>query len=193
MVRFALEIHLDQLTNPNGLVIVCCLGKSGEQGLAQDTRKFWRNVALIIRRAPWLAITARAMWRLRQAKFSAGVVGVVFNDADEVLLVEHVFHPYTPWGLPGGWVDNREDPARTIERELLEELQLSVEIGPVLLVKVDYGNHIDLAYLCRPLSSIGNLSNELLDYRWVSLDELPRLHSFHHRAIVRAQELMRIA
>ncbi|MBZ0287924.1 MAG: NUDIX hydrolase, partial [Anaerolineae bacterium] len=87
-----------------------------------EDRKFWRGVAMTIRRAPWLAITARALWRIRQARFSAGVVGVVFNDAGDVLLVEHVFHPYTPWGLPGGWVDHREDPARTLEREMREEL-----------------------------------------------------------------------
>jgi 8-oxo-dGTP pyrophosphatase MutT (NUDIX family) len=139
-----------------------------------------------------LALVARTVWRIRQAKFSAGVVGVVFNNVGEVLLVEHVFHPYTPWGLPGGWVDNREDPARTIERELLEELQLTVEVGPVLLVKVDYGNHIDFAYLCRPVNSVGELSNELLDYRWTNLNDLPQLHSFHHRAITRALELTSI-
>jgi 8-oxo-dGTP pyrophosphatase MutT (NUDIX family) len=139
-----------------------------------------------------LALAARGIWRLRQAKFSAGVVGVVFNASGEVLLVEHVFHPYTPWGLPGGWVDNREDPARTLEREMLEELQLSVEVGPVLLVKVDYGNHIDLAYVCRPMSPIGKLSHELLDYRWVSINALPNLHSFHHRAITRALDLQSI-
>lgn len=161
--------------------------------MTQDSRKFWRGVAQTVRRAPWLALAARSVWRLRQAKYSAGVVGVVFNEAGEVLLVEHVFHPYNPWGLPGGWVDNREDPARTIEREMLEELQLTVEVGPVLLVKVDYGNHIDLSYLCRPRGGIGKLSNELLGYRWVSPHNLPQLHSFHQRAITRALEITSLA
>ena len=161
--------------------------------MSQNRRKFWRTVAHTVRRAPWIAITARFFWRLRQAKFSAGVVGVVFNEAGEVLLVEHVFHPYNPWGLPGGWVDNGEDPARTLEREMQEELELTVEVGPVLIVKVDYGNHIDLSYLCHQRGSIGQLSNELLDYRWYKTHDLPKLHSFHQRAITRALEITSLA
>ncbi len=151
--------------------------------------KFWRGVATTVRRAPWLMRTARILWRVRQAKFTAGVVGVMFNEAGEVLIVEHVFHPYTPWGLPGGWVDSGEDPAYTIQREIQEELALSVSVGPVLKVKVDLGNHIDLAYVCYPSGSIGKLSNELLDYRWCAPQDLPRLHSFHAKAIQRALEL----
>lgn len=151
--------------------------------------KFWRGVATTIRRAPWLAVTARFFWRIRQARFTAGVAGVVLNETGEVLLVEHVFHPYLPWGLPGGWVDRREDPADALQREMREELQLSVEIGPILILKVDFGNHIDVAYLCYPSGKIGKLSNELLDYRWVDPSNLPQIHSFHNRAIRRALEL----
>jgi len=151
--------------------------------------KFWRGVATTIRRAPWLATTARFFWRIRQARFTAGVAGVVLNESGDVLLVEHVFHPYLPWGLPGGWVDRREDPAQALQREMQEELQLNVEVGPVLILKVDYGNHIDVAYLCRPSGTIGKLSNELLGYRWVNPADLPELHSFHKRAIRRALEL----
>ena len=41
----------------------------------------------------------------------------------QVLLVEHVFHPYAPWGLPGGWIDRNESPSQTaVIRELQEEL-----------------------------------------------------------------------
>jgi ADP-ribose pyrophosphatase YjhB (NUDIX family) len=150
---------------------------------------FWRGVASTLRRSPWLVTPARIMWRMRQAKFSAGVVGVVFNPLGEVLLVEHVFHPYTPWGLPGGWVEHGEDPAQTIQREMQEELELSVEVSHVLLVKVDVGNHIDLAYLCQPLGAVGTLSSELLDYRWLPPDQLPRLHGFHYAAVQRGLEL----
>jgi len=149
-----------------------------------------QRVANTIRRWPWLANAARILWRIRQAKFSAGVVGVVFDDCGQVLLVEHVFHPYHPWGLPGGWVDHREDPSYTIQREMQEELQLQVEVGPILIVSVDNDSHIDIAYICYAQSSIGNLSHELLDYRWVPVTELPRLHRFHDRAIQRALELV---
>lgn len=145
-----------------------------------------RNVANIIRRAPWLAKSALILWRIRQAKFTVGVVGVVFDTTGHILLVEHVFHPYHPWGLSGGWVDRRESPTETIQREMQEELELRIDVGPLLLAQIDYGNHLDLAYLCHMTGPIGKLSSELLDYRWVAPSDLPRLHHFHYQAIQNA-------
>jgi 8-oxo-dGTP pyrophosphatase MutT (NUDIX family) len=145
-----------------------------------------RQLATFLQKAPWTVNLARSVWRLRQPKFSAGAVGVVFDDLDRVLLVEHVFHPYTPWGLPGGWVDRRENPAETVRRELLEELCLEVTVGPVLVAEIGYGNHLDLAYLCRAVSTIGALSRELLAYRWYDIQQLPKLYPFHHLAIQQA-------
>ena len=148
--------------------------------------QFRRNIANIIRRAPWLASSARIFWRIGQPRFTAGVVGVVFNSGGQLLLVEHVFHPYHPWGLPGGWVDRHESPVDTIRRELQEELELAVDVGPILLSQVDFGNHLDLAYLCHMKGSIGKLSGELLDHQWTAPSELPNLRRFHYHAIQQA-------
>jgi len=152
--------------------------------------KTWlRRLSALLQRAPWLASSALRVWRLRQARFSAGVAGTVFNAEGQVLLVEHVFHPHAPWGLPGGWVDRREDPAQALRREMREELELDVTVGKVLLVELDFGNHLDLAYLCTANGSIGKLSSELLAYGWFDPAELPPLHNFHFRAIARALEM----
>ena len=148
-----------------------------------------RRLATFLQKAPWLVAIARNLWRLTQPKFSAGVVGVILNADNQVLLVEHVFHPYAPWGLPGGWLDRHETPAEGVARELKEELQLNVQVGPVLLAEIDLENHIDLAYLCYTTGTVGRLSNELLDYGWYSFDQLPRLHRFHYRAIQTALKL----
>lgn len=155
----------------------------------QGKHRARRAAANMIRRAPWIAVSIRWLYRLGRPRFSAGVVGVVLNDHNEVLLVEHVFHPYHPWGLPGGWVDRREDPADTLVREIREELQLRVNVGPILLVKLDDGNHLDMAYLCQQVGPIGTLSAELLSYRWTPLNDLPKLQPFHHLAIQRALEV----
>jgi 8-oxo-dGTP diphosphatase len=146
------------------------------------------HVASLVRKAPWVVTLGRAIWRLGQAKFSAGVVGVVFDERGRVLLVEHVFHPYAPWGLPGGWVDRHENPAYTVQRELREELDLAVDIGPILKVEIDYGNHLDFAFLCYAAGPVGKLSRELLSYDWYDLNNLPRLQNFHYQAIVSAVE-----
>jgi 8-oxo-dGTP pyrophosphatase MutT (NUDIX family) len=144
-----------------------------------------RQVATFLQKAPWVAAFAQSIWRIKQPKFSAGVVGVVFDELGRVLLVEHVFHPYAPWGLPGGWVDRAEHPAQTIEREMLEELGMRVQVGPILLAEIDR-NHLDMAYLCSAAGSIGKLSSELLDVGWYGSDSMPTLLAFHRRAIYAA-------
>ena len=146
-------------------------------------RRVRQQIANIVQRAPWLVYGARRLWRIRQTKFTAGAVGVILNANGEILLVEHVFHPVHPWGLPGGWVDHNEKPAETVQRELAEELDLSVQVGPLLLLDITFGNHIDLAYLCATNDQVGQLSDELLAYRWVTPDNLPRLHRFHYQAV----------
>lgn len=145
-----------------------------------------RKLATALQKAPWTVSLARVIWRIGQPKFTAGVVGVVFNEAGQVLLVEHVFHPYAPWGLPGGWIDRGENPAEAVQRELREELELVVEVGPILVTDISYYNHLDLAYLCYATNTIGHLSRELLAYEWFDTDHLPKLHPFHHHAIRQA-------
>jgi len=63
-----------------------------------------QQVAFVVRRVPLLIKVVYYAYRFFQPKFTIGVVGLVFNAQHEILLVEHVFHPKLPWGLPGGWV-----------------------------------------------------------------------------------------
>jgi 8-oxo-dGTP diphosphatase len=152
-------------------------------------QRVMQRLAIVLRKYPWTVVAARHVWRWSRPKFSMGVVGVVFNESGQVLFVEHVFHPYLPWGLPGGWVERREDPAITVQRELREELGMEVEVGPVVALKTE-GQHVDLAYLCYPRSPVMALSYELLDYRWLDPTELPRTHGFHCIAVQRAWHLL---
>jgi 8-oxo-dGDP phosphatase len=49
---------------------------------------------------------------------------VVFNDVDDAILMSwrHRFVPDVwNWGLPGGIVDEGEEPAQTAAREIVEE------------------------------------------------------------------------
>jgi len=149
-----------------------------------------QRLATITRHNPKLLVIPYYIYRFIQPKYSIGVIGVVFNEEHDVLLVEHVFHPSIPWGLPGGWIGNNEDPAATIKRELVEELSLHVEIKHVLLTRRTQFNHLDMAYLCQAQGNVGQLSYELLDYRWCAIDNLPQLHQFHHDAIMTAYQLL---
>jgi 8-oxo-dGTP pyrophosphatase MutT (NUDIX family) len=149
-----------------------------------------QKLASVIRRIPSLMLIFYYLYRFIQPKYSIGVVGVVLNDNHEVLIVEHVFHPRQPWGLPGGWIGHNEDPSKTIKRELQEELGLDVQVQKLLLTMRTQYNHLDMAYLCIPDTTISKISYELLGYRWCERHKLPDLHSFHVRAIEQAFMLL---
>lgn len=141
------------------------------------------RLASVIRRIPTLMLIPYYTYRFFQPKYSVGVVGVVLNSESKVLLVEHVFHPRLPWGLPGGWINFNEDPAQAVEREISEELALQVDVKRLLIMRRTQFNHLDIAYLCIPNTEVGLLSYELLGYGWFAFEELPRLHPFHYQAI----------
>lgn len=151
--------------------------------------RFQRRLAQLIRRIPGLVLLVYYTYRIIQPRYTIGVTGVVFNDEGRVLLVEHVFHPQLPWGLPGGWIGNNEHPARAVQRELREELALEVEVKTLIRAEKTARNHLDMAFLCQATNDIGNLSFELVGYRWYDTAEMPRLHSFHYHAIMQAKTL----
>ncbi len=158
-----------------------------------NDRPLMHRLAMILRRMPWLVTLAYFLWRWRQAKFSAGVVAVIFDDQGRILLVHHVFHPHNPWGLPGGWVGHNEAPDTTLVRELSEELELQVEVGPLVAMQLTGRSHMDYAYLCTPKNPIGAVSRELLGYKWQDVSQLPRLYDFHYRAVQQALDVISVA
>lgn len=142
-----------------------------------------RQIANLIRRYPLLIRLPYLFYRRLQPRYTIGVAGVVINSSGQVLIVEHVFHPELPWGLPGGWIGRNEKPEHAIIRELGEELQLQATVQDVLFLEKNDTNHIDIAYYCEASNNVGDLSYELLNYRWIAPDELPSLKSFHQKAI----------
>ncbi len=144
-----------------------------------------RRVAAFIRRAPWTGRMAQAMWRLWQPWVTVGAVGAVFDDAGRLLLVEHVFHPLFPWGLPGGWMLRNENPDETVRREVYEETGLRIEVvKPLLISHTKYlPRHLDMAYLCHAPGGEVHLSSELLAYEWVDPLYTPPMAEFHRRVL----------
>ncbi len=148
-----------------------------------------RQIAGLIQRAPWLWQFGQMVYRVWQPWVTIGAVGAVMNAQGQLLIVEHVFHPKLPWGLPGGWMGRNEEPQETVTREILEETALRVEIiKPLLITQApSLKRHLDVAYLCRlPLDSPDNaihLSGELLDYQWCDPKNLPPMAIFHRRVV----------
>lgn len=89
-------------------------------------------------------------------------------------MLRHVFHPYIPWGLPGGWLGRNEDPAAGVLRELKEETGLTAVLGPVVHVAHDSNPpHVAIAFSGRVQSGSFRLSPEIMEAAWFPIDALP--------------------
>jgi ADP-ribose pyrophosphatase YjhB (NUDIX family) len=133
------------------------------------------SLARIVRLPPVRTALALAV-KVLVARHRTGVTVVCFNHAKQVLLLRHVFHPATPWDLPGGWLERDESPAECVLRELREETGLKAELGPVIrLSREEQPAHISITYLARLNGSMAatTLSSEILESRWFAPDKLP--------------------
>jgi 8-oxo-dGTP pyrophosphatase MutT (NUDIX family) len=145
--------------------------------------------------------------RLSVPRHYVGAAGVIFNEAGQVLLMEHVFRAYYPWGLPGGWVERGESPAETVRREVEEELGLRVEVKALLLCDLQGGGWqnttprgLGLVFYCRLAGedqfSPDNLAQaqkgpEILSVEWVDPTAIPyRLAPLEQRGILLARQLL---
>ncbi len=61
------------------------------------------------------------------------VAGILFKD-DQILLVRHEKNGKSYWLLPGGGVEFGESADQALIREFQEEVGLSINVGPLVLV-----------------------------------------------------------
>ena len=119
-----------------------------------------------------------------------------------VLLARHAFKA-DRWGVLGGWVQRREDPAAACVREVLEETGLGVRVEDILGCEVHaingkplrYGG-LTVAYRCSPRDPSAfrptRRSAELTDVRWFSAEQAANLvTAFERSMITRAVDAMR--
>lgn len=130
-------------------------------------------MARLVRLAPVRWSMAVAL-RLVVPRQRIGVCIVAFDDQKRVLLLRHVFHPFAPWGVPGGWLGRNEDPATGAARELKEETGLTAVIGqPIYVTHEQDPPHVGIAFTARVQPGPLSLSGEILEARWCDTDNLP--------------------
>lgn len=153
--------------------------------------KSWRYIVAGLVRWPLMQRLMMMGIRSTVPRHRIGIAVVALDDQSRILMLEHVFHPYVPWGLPGGWLEWGESPRSGAVRELREETGLSARVGTILNVsRQQYPESVNMAFLATDVRGTLKLSDEILDAQWCTTDALPTpLLPFTRQAIQMAVEL----
>jgi 8-oxo-dGTP pyrophosphatase MutT (NUDIX family) len=117
----------------------------------------------------------RAYLAWTHPRFLIGVVALIRDDAGRILMLEHTYRREYPWGLPGGYLQAREDPAQGLAREVQEETGLVVQIDRLLSAGLYASDQLDLLFAATVLSGAPHASPEVRAWRYVSQAELGQI------------------
>jgi 8-oxo-dGTP diphosphatase len=125
----------------------------------------WRRVPKALKR--WTV-------RLSHPRFGVTAGGIIWDANGRVLLLKHRFRPGSGWGLPGGFIEEGEQPEEALRRELREEIGLEVTEPKLFTVRAfKEPKQIEIVFSCQAEGDPEQLSFEIKQAVWFSLDELP--------------------
>ena len=124
-------------------------------------------------------------------------VAILLNDQNQVLLMLRRKNGKAYATLPGGGIEEGETPAEACAREVLEEVNLVVEVGPEVLV-LENLNNLEHYFLTRyvsgemrlgdgPEGTIRQSEQNHYEPAWINLDRLEAVNLVPEqaRALVR--------
>jgi ADP-ribose pyrophosphatase YjhB (NUDIX family) len=126
-------------------------------------------------------------WWLVRRPHTSGVK-IVLRRGDDVLLVSHTYGRRSEWDLPGGFINDGEDPQDAAVRELAEELGLEarglVALGTVLQRSSGRRNTVHGFAADAGGGQLAVDEGEIAQARWFARDALPSQTSPYTRRMV---------
>jgi len=111
--------------------------------------------------------------RIIRPLFQVFAAAVIFDENKNIFLVKSTYQRFHPWGLPGGSLEYGEHPEQAVIREVWEETGLSICIERLLLVNSWLPDRVGLYYLCRITDGTFQPSDEVSEFNYFSVDDLP--------------------
>jgi 8-oxo-dGTP diphosphatase len=122
----------------------------------------------------------RRIVRTVAPSYTVGAICVIERSDGHIALIRHRYRHR--WGLPGGLLSRREDPARAAVREVMEEIGIGVELlGAPAVVVEPVLQRVDIVFRARLAThhpEPGDLvshSPEITAAEWFPVDRLPDL------------------
>lgn len=119
---------------------------------------------------------------------------LVTDEAGRLLMARRAVDPYRGlWDLPGGFLEEGEDPIAALQRELREETGLAIEPLDFLGAYVDwYGPErgegvqatLNLYWTARAVTGEPRAADDVAELRWFGPDELPGELAFSNLSTV---------
>ena len=109
--------------------------------------------------------------------FLIGPRATIYNTKTNKVLLLQRNDGNNVYEIPGGKRENNEDIVDALKREVLEETGLTINEYKLVYVSPIFENHpflkpfLNIGYLCLVDESNVTISNEHLDYKWVSIED----------------------
>ena len=142
--------------------------------------QIWRVLPL------WLQ---QRLGRIIRPLFQVFSAAVIFDKHNRIFLVKLTYQRFHPWGLPGGSLEYGEHPEKAVIREVWEETGLNVCIEKLLLVDSWIPDRVGMYYLCRITGGAFYPSDEVSEFAYFSLDNLPDVRPWDQDMIKRLHRL----
>jgi ADP-ribose pyrophosphatase YjhB (NUDIX family) len=118
------------------------------------------------------------------------VAAVILDEDSNILLVKATYQRFHPWGLPGGSLEYGEQPEEAIVREVREETGLHICIERLLLINSWLPDRVGMYYLCRVTGGTFYPSDEVSEFSYFSLDDLPDVKTLDREMLRRLHKLV---
>lgn len=144
-----------------------------------------RLITTIWRYFPFPRGVRSRIMRTANDRFLVGVMVVILDEHNRLLLLRNTYDPRFSWGLPGGWMGKDEQPEACIRREVYEETGYELEVDHLLATRTHPRlPSVDIVFRGRIVGGEFRASAEIAEAAYFPINSLPdRLTPIHQRLL----------